>query len=52
LAKEDDQAIWRASLEAAQTSQKLGFARLDDLFTFLQQHFGVNHQRPPETPGS
>ncbi|HUW14797.1 MAG TPA: hypothetical protein VM537_34075 [Anaerolineae bacterium] len=37
----DDQAVWRASLESACTSQREGFASLDDLVGFLRRQTGA-----------
>jgi hypothetical protein len=37
----DDDTIWRASLESSVTSQRQGFASLDDLCDFLKRQAGV-----------
>ncbi len=36
LAKEQDQTVWRASLENPHTGERLGFATLERLFAFLE----------------
>lgn len=36
LAVEQEQVVWRASLENPQTGERLGFANLERLFVFLQ----------------
>jgi hypothetical protein len=59
LASDQGQPVWRASLENPQTGERLGFASLERLFTFLQdQTAGVagegrqgGGQRPPAEPG-
>jgi hypothetical protein len=33
-------AVWRASLESAQTGERRGFADLESLFAFLEQQTG------------
>ena len=40
--------IWRASLESPQTGQRLGFANLADLFTFLADETGCTKQDQDE----
>ena len=36
-----DRPGWRASLERPQTSERLGFGNLDDLFDFLRAQVGL-----------
>ena len=40
-ASDEDEAIWRASLESPHTGQRRGFASLTALFTFLEKE--VSH---------
>ena len=40
-AKQDGQMAWRASLECAQDGQRMNFASLEALMTFLQEQFGA-----------
>ena len=45
-------AVWRASLESAQTGERCGFADLASLFAFLEEQTGADAQhedRPPST---
>jgi hypothetical protein len=37
-----DPPLWRASLERPQTGDRLGFASLVDLFTFLERETGTS----------
>ena len=37
----EGKAAWRASLESPHTGERVGFASLEDLFTFLRQQAGV-----------
>lgn len=37
----EEKAVWRASLESSHTGERVGFATLSDLFTFLEQE--VSH---------
>ncbi|MBM4464520.1 MAG: hypothetical protein FJ014_02945 [Chloroflexi bacterium] len=32
-----EEAVWRASIESPHTGQRIGFASLEDLFTFLEK---------------
>ena len=40
------QQVWRASLESAQTGERLGFATLEQLFVFLMQQTEQDGQGP------
>ncbi|MGD2178249.1 MAG: hypothetical protein PVG71_10550 [Anaerolineae bacterium] len=42
----DEPPMWRASLEIPQSGERLGFASLADLFTFLE------NETRPSSPGS
>lgn len=46
-------AVWRASLESPQTGERWGFARLADLFAFLEQEVcqAAQGQPSPSTGG-
>jgi len=35
-----DRITWQASLESPHTSERIGFANLDELFSFLRQQTG------------
>jgi hypothetical protein len=35
-----DPPLWRASLQSPQSDERLGFASLEDLFTFLEKETG------------
>jgi len=37
----EGKAAWRASLESPHTGESIGFASLEELFTFLRQQAGV-----------
>ena len=37
----EGKAAWRASLESPHTGERVGFASLEELFTFLRQQAGV-----------
>lgn len=37
-ARTKNKDVWRASLEDVSTRQKVGFASLDELFSFLRDH--------------
>lgn len=37
----EGEAAWRASLESPHTGESMGFASLEELFTFLRQQAGV-----------
>lgn len=39
---DEEEVVWRASLESPRTGQRKGFASLDDLFDFLRQQTGVS----------
>lgn len=41
IGHEDDEPVWRASLESVQTQQQWSFANLDDCFTFLQEQGNI-----------
>jgi hypothetical protein len=43
---EGAEPVWRTSLESARTGERTVFARLDDLFDFLQEQTGG----PPPHP--
>ena len=36
----EENAVWRASLESPHTGERRGFAKLADLFTFLEEETG------------
>jgi hypothetical protein len=38
---DEEQALWRASLENAHTGERRGFANLEELFDFLREHTGA-----------
>ena len=44
------QLVWRASLENAQTGERLGFATLEQLFVFLMQQTEQTSEAPDATP--
>lgn len=54
-AHDQEQITWRASLENPQTGERLGFASLDRLFTFLRdqtaEFSGDEEQSPPVKQG-
>ncbi|NIO70636.1 MAG: hypothetical protein GTN71_16795, partial [Anaerolineae bacterium] len=37
---DEEKAVWRASLESPHTGERRGFAKLADLFTFLEKETG------------
>jgi len=39
---DEEEAVWRASLESPHTGERLAFACLEDLFDFLRQQTGVS----------
>ena len=39
--KVDGEYVWRVTLESSLTGERLGFANLDALFTFLRQQTGA-----------
>jgi len=39
-----EEAVWRASLEDPHTGERLGFASLDELFTFLKEQAGAGSE--------
>jgi len=41
-----DPLLWRASLEAPQDGEQVGFASLVDLFVFLENETGASPQGP------
>jgi hypothetical protein len=41
---DDETSAWRASLEAPGTGERRGFARLEDLFLWLQNQAGPDSQ--------
>ncbi|MCB0167533.1 MAG: hypothetical protein KDI79_25110 [Anaerolineae bacterium] len=45
--------LWRASLESPKTGQRLGFANLVELFTFLENETRttIEEQQPPSEAG-
>lgn len=47
--EEDGKPVWRASLEDAHTGERLGFASLDALVSFLKQ--GTHQDARPAAPG-
>lgn len=38
---DEDRPVWRASLQSAETGERVGFAGLDELFDYLRQQAGV-----------
>ena len=38
---DEENVAWRASLESPHTGERIGFANLDKLFTFLRQQTGA-----------
>jgi hypothetical protein len=44
--------VWRASLEQVQTSERLGFATLEQLFVFLMQQTEYHSAAPDTQPQS
>ena len=53
--RQDDEPVWRVSLESIQTQQQWSFATLDDCFTFLQEQgkilLGSNQNMDPQNEG-
>ena len=47
----DDSSSWRASLENPHTGERMGFACLEDLFTFLRQETGGTDSPEPDEQG-
>jgi hypothetical protein len=45
-------AVWRASLESAQTGERRGFADLESLFAFLEQQTGAAARSEDHSPSS
>jgi hypothetical protein len=45
---DDDQPIWRASLQSSLTEERQGFAGLDELFAFLRQQVDTDGDRDSE----
>ncbi len=45
--KSQGQLVWRASLQNPDTSERTGFANLNDLVAFLLQHYGNNVAAEP-----
>jgi len=37
----DDKPLWRASLQSAETRERVGFAGLEELFDYLQQQAAI-----------
>jgi hypothetical protein len=37
---DEEEAVWRASLESPHTGERRGFTNLTDLFTFLEKEVG------------
>ncbi len=49
--KDDQKVLWRASLQNAQTSERRGFASLEDLFEYLRsQAAAMTDQDRPKSP--
>jgi len=42
--------VWLASLESAHTGERLGFANLAELVTFLEQETALGDEEQPRTP--
>ncbi len=53
--RQDDEPVWRVSLESVQTHQQWSFANLEDFFTFLQEqgkdYLGTNQNMDPQNEG-
>ena len=49
----EEKAVWRASLESPHTGERRGFAKLADLFTFLEEETGhvARGQTAPNADG-
>jgi hypothetical protein len=42
--------VWRASLESARSGERRGFARLSELYAFLEQVTAPVDEEEPRTP--
>jgi hypothetical protein len=50
---DEGEPTWRASLESPHTGERHGFADLDSLFTFLEEHTrGLERQTQPKDAGA
>jgi hypothetical protein len=45
-------AVWRASLESAQTGERRGFADLESLFAFLEEQTDGGFRRDDRSPSA
>ena len=45
-------AVWRASLESAQTGERCGFADLESLFAFLEEQTGGDARSEDHSPST
>lgn len=53
--RQDDEPVWRVSLESVQTHQQWSFANLDDCFAFLKEQgkilSGTDQNMDPQNEG-